>query len=295
MQCRDGRYSEAAEREASFLSLEHGQMEALIMTNRSILQPPNPDPIITRAVHDAKLPLQMILCEIRLMEDALENLPNGMPPECRIRCASVFGNCYRLLRFINHFSDDAMAQSGRTRLHRTACELRSALLSLYASARDYAARCAVSITLDLPQMPVVVWADHEKFDRMVLNYLSNALKYTQPSGRIVVRLQKSNGFAVVSVEDDGCGVPPDFEPHLFERYRTIEGDAKHGSGLGLSIVRETAQLHGGDAFYEPRPGGGSRFSFCLPLCDQTPIPVENAPEPDYIRIEFAELFSMEDI
>jgi CheY-like chemotaxis protein len=122
---------------------------------------------------------------------------------------------------------------------------------------------------------------------VVVNLLSNALKFTQAGGHVEIRVQVGETTASVSVSDDGQGIEPAFLPHLFERFSQARGDAgrRHaGLGLGLAIVRQLVELHGGQLrAHSDGPGCGSVFTVELPLLDAplpTSTPTPSAPAED---------------
>ena len=122
-----------------------------------------------------------------------------------------------------------------------------------------------SVVVDGPT-PLLVIADRDHVEQMLVNYLSNALKYGAPP--YTVALAEDDGFAVVRVRDAGTGVPDDVVPHLFERFsrgRAAVEAGVSGTGLGLSIVRELARAQGGEAWYEAANPGGATFCLRLPL------------------------------
>jgi len=114
--------------------------------------------------------------------------------------------------------------------------------------------------------PVVVDVDGAKVERIVENLLANAAKYTPPEAHIWVQVQKVNAGAMVVVEDDGPGIPDDLKEAVFETFRQGPNVPAHapGVGVGLSLVARFAELHGGRAWVEDRPGGGASFRVFLP-------------------------------
>jgi signal transduction histidine kinase len=111
-----------------------------------------------------------------------------------------------------------------------------------------------------------VLADPARVERVVVNLLSNALKFSPPDAPVIVRLAQTDGRALVSVIDRGVGIPKEQQEHLFERYyRTETGQKREGLGWGLYITRLIVEAHGGQVCVESEPGKGSTFYFTLPL------------------------------
>jgi two-component system, OmpR family, sensor histidine kinase KdpD len=130
--------------------------------------------------------------------------------------------------------------------------------------------------------PVLVEVDPAKIERVIDNLLINAARHT-PAGTLVfvrVKQAKGNAGVILSVEDEGPGIPDDLKDVLFEPFRQGENSSGRGVGIGLSLVQRFAELHGGTAHVEDRDGGGARFVIALPG-EVTPIPepVESAKEP----------------
>lgn len=112
---------------------------------------------------------------------------------------------------------------------------------------------------------VVVPLDAPKVERLVENLLANAVRHTPPACSIWVRVEPVDGGAELAVEDDGPGVPDGLKTAIFEAFRKgIGGEDTPGSGIGLSLVARFAELHGGRAWVEDRPGGGASFRVFLP-------------------------------
>jgi signal transduction histidine kinase len=111
-------------------------------------------------------------------------------------------------------------------------------------------------------------ADRDKLTQVIINLLDNAIKYSPDGGEIVVGAHADNSLAHLSVRDQGLGIPPDALGTIFERYARIESERHRtipGTGLGLPIVRQIAELHGGCAWAESQPGQGTTLHVSLPL------------------------------
>ncbi len=120
----------------------------------------------------------------------------------------------------------------------------------------------------LPEEVASVRADPLRLQQILWNLLVNAIKFTPRFGRIIVRVEREAERFLVSVEDDGAGIPPGELPHIFERFRQVDGSAtrRHpGMGIGLSLARNLVELHGGTIWAESTLGQGSRFTFSLPV------------------------------
>ena len=116
--------------------------------------------------------------------------------------------------------------------------------------------------------PLPVWGDAVRLEQILQNLVTNAIHYTPSGGRVTVVCAAENGQACVKVTDTGCGIAPEDQPAVFDRYFHTTADTKHDStGLGLTIAQELAHLHRGEIMLQSEPGKGSCFTLCLPLLD----------------------------
>ena len=146
------------------------------------------------------------------------------------------------------------------------CRFTAELASTFRSAID---RAGLSLSVDCPPLTAPVHVDRDMWEKIVLNLLSNALKFTF-DGEIAVKIRPTaDGKAVeVAVRDTGTGIPAEELPHLFERFHRVEGArgrSIEGSGIGLALVQELVRLHGGTISAASEVGVGSIFTVRLPL------------------------------
>jgi len=166
---------------------------------------------------------------------------------------------------IQDLVDSVRSEAGELRLERQPVDLRSfldELLKRQATALD-TQRIRIEAADGLPP----VSADPNRLERILVNLLSNALKYSPPGSPVTVSLQQQNGEIITSVADRGPGIAPEEIPRLFQRfYRAAAGRRQpEGIGLGLYITRMLVEAHGGRIWVQSTPGVGSVFSFSLPL------------------------------
>jgi signal transduction histidine kinase len=129
-------------------------------------------------------------------------------------------------------------------------------------------RGVVMILAPLPEPMAPVRVDPLRVQQILWNLLSNAIHFTPQQGRIVVRVEREPERYLVSVEDDGIGIPESELPHVFERFRQVDGSATRGHagmGIGLALARSLVELHGGTIWASSVVGQGSRFTFALPI------------------------------
>ena len=139
---------------------------------------------------------------------------------------------------------------------------RDAMEPFIAEAKDKGLTIINAVPGDLP----AALADREKMNQAFANLFSNALRFTSPGGSVTVRASSERDHVVFFVEDTGTGIPAEHLGHVFEPFYRVPGqDAKSGVGLGLAIVREIVNAHGGEVGVESEVGKGSSFHFTLPL------------------------------
>ena len=129
-------------------------------------------------------------------------------------------------------------------------------------------RGVVMILAPLPEPMAPVRADALRLQQVLWNLLANAIQFTPEHGRVVVRIEREAERYLVSVEDDGIGIPESELPHVFERFRQVDGSATRvhaGMGIGLALARLLVELHGGSIWASSVVGQGSRFTFSLPI------------------------------
>lgn len=172
-----------------------------------------------------------------------------------------------------HIIEDLMDVSrilaGKAMITPALIDLTPVVEKIVATFRASGALDGLEVDADLPQEPLIVWADEIRLQQVGWNLVSNAIKFTPRGGSVCVSLRRENDSAVVRVRDTGQGISSDLLPHIFERYRQEAGSTKEqhrGLGLGLAIVRHLVESHGGtiEAFSEGL-GKGSEFVVTLPL------------------------------
>ncbi len=211
--------------------------------------------------HEFRTPLTLILGPI---EDALaqsEKSLQGEPLEV------VHRNALRLLRLVNSLLDFARIESGRLQPSFVPTDLATLTIHLASSFQSLLERAGLSLVIDCPPLPEPIYVDPAHWEKIVLNLLSNAFKFTF-EGSITLSLQAHVDHVELSVRDTGIGIPAHELPRIFERFHRIEG-AKgrsfEGTGIGLSLVQELVKLHGGTAYVSSVEGEGSTFSISLPM------------------------------
>jgi signal transduction histidine kinase/DNA-binding response OmpR family regulator len=212
--------------------------------------------------HEFRTPLTLILGPL---EDLLED--PSLPEAQRERLRPMHRNGLRLLKLVNTVLDFSRLEAGRTRVFYRPTDLADYTVRLASTFRPAVERAGLELVVDAPPLPDPVQIDREMWEKIVLNLLSNAVKFTQ-RGRIVVHVFAEDGMAVLTVRDTGVGIPVDQQPLLFDRFHRVQdawSRSHEGTGIGLALVRELVELHGGSVAAESEVGHGSVFTVRLPF------------------------------
>jgi PAS domain S-box-containing protein len=226
--------------------------------------------------HEFRTPLTLMLGPL---EDALADAPARLPAH-RDALDVARRNALRLLRLVNTLLDFSRLEAARAQPRCEPLDLAAVTADLAAAFRSAMEKAGLALHVDCPPLPRPVLADGEMWEKVVLNLLSNAFKFTA-AGHVALRLAPDGEDGVeLSVADTGAGIPAAELPRLFERFHRIEGQwsrSHEGSGIGLALVRQLVELHGGRIAAESAgPGQGSTFRLRLPYA---PPGLEAAPEP----------------
>jgi signal transduction histidine kinase/DNA-binding response OmpR family regulator/anti-sigma regulatory factor (Ser/Thr protein kinase) len=212
--------------------------------------------------HEFRTPLTLILGPL---EDLLAE--PGLSGEHRERLLPMQRNGLRLLKLVNTVLDFSRLESGRLRAAYQPTDLADYTSRLASTFRSATERAGLSLIVECPPLPSPVHVDRDMWEKIVLNLLSNALKFTR-TGDITVRVSADDAGAVLTVADTGVGVPLDEQPLLFDRFHRVSGAwsrSHEGTGIGLALVRELAELHGGGVTVSSEPGHGSTFTVTVPF------------------------------
>ncbi|MET0452978.1 MAG: SpoIIE family protein phosphatase [Mycobacterium sp.] len=213
--------------------------------------------------HEFRTPLTLILGPV----DDLLGRPAGIDDHARQELELVHRNGLRLAKLVNTLLDFSRIQAGRMQSQFEAVDLSAVTLELASVFRSAIERAGLTFTVDCEPLGEPVLLDRDMWEKVVLNLLSNALKFTF-EGAITIRVRRDDDDAVVTVTDTGIGVAAEEMPRLFERFHRIESArarSTEGSGIGLALVKELVGLHGGTIDAESTEGVGSAFTIRLPF------------------------------
>ena len=222
--------------------------------------------------HEFRTPLTLTIGPLESVCSRKEDLPYE-------QAAIALRNSRRLLRLVNQLLDLQRLDARRMQPSFRPCDLVGFCYSTAESFRPYCDKKHLNLITELQECPLL-YLDIERFDKVIYNLLSNAVKFTPEGGNITLKIEQAGSHCLLQVKDTGIGIRTEQIPYLFERFRQAEGSANRsyeGSGLGLALVKELVELHGGQISVESVYGEGSTFTVWLHL-GSTHLPPEQVLE-----------------
>src|SRR6185436_7989779 len=210
--------------------------------------------------HEFRTPLTLLLGPT---QDALASPDQALRGEA---LESVHRNALRLLKLVNALLDFSRLEAGRVEAVYEPVDLSALTRDLASGFRSAVERAGLAFHFESDEIAQPAFVDRGLWEKIVLNLLSNAFKFTF-QGAISVTLRQTPGHYELAVADTGVGIPENELPHVFERFRRVEGArarTHEGSGIGLALVQELARMHGGEAAVTSAPGQGSTFTVTIP-------------------------------
>ncbi|GEJ57937.1 ATP-binding response regulator [Anaeromyxobacter diazotrophicus] len=227
--------------------------------------------------HEFRTPLTLAL---GVVEELLAR--RDLPPGAAEQLRAVDRNSRRLLRLVSSLLAFSRLEAGRAEARFEPTDLARLTAQLASSFDSACARAGLGLRVDCPALPRPVHVDLDMWEKIVLNLLSNAFKFTL-SGEIEVRLRPGDGGCELTVRDTGVGIPAAELPRVFDRFYRVErspGRSAEGSGIGLALVKELVELHGGTVAVESVPREGSTFRVRVPW-GTAHLPPAQVAEPEH--------------
>lgn len=246
--------------------------------------------------HELKTPLNVIFAAVQtlsLFSNDIENHKSKQEEYLKI----MKQNCYRLTKLINNLLDMTRLDSGFLKLQCQNYDIVSVVENITLSVVSYVESKGISLIFDTDIEEKVVACDADKIERIILNLISNSIKFTNPGGLIQVTIIDKKDNIVISVKDTGVGIPEDKMKIIFERFGQVDKTLKRnreGTGIGLSLVKSFVEMHGGSINIKSKVGEGSEFIIKLPAvtleksANEEPIYESNIEK---INIEFSDIYS----
>ncbi len=223
--------------------------------------------LVSMVAHELKSPLTSIFgfSELLLESDMKD-------PQLIEYAHIIMTESSRLTDLVNKFLDLTRLESGRTEIKMNPFELVSVVEKMMDSHKQQTDKKAIKVILEIPDDLPLVMGDQDMIEQVLLNLLSNAVKYSPKRSKVGIEAKEDNGKVLVSVIDNGYGIPKESLQHIFDKFYRVADSTNdneiEGSGLGLTLAKEIIQHHGGEIKVQSRLGVGSVFSFTLPKADR---------------------------
>jgi two-component system phosphate regulon sensor histidine kinase PhoR len=227
--------------------------------------------------HDLRSPLNAMLLRTEML---LRGHRGVLAAEVVSDLRKMDSHMRRLVALINDFLDFARMEEAAHKMDRVRVDLVDLIGQIIDDFKPLVDNTGQQIRLNAEPKGLISLGDRRRLQQVVSNLAANAIKFSPPQGTIVVTAKEIGPWCEISIEDDGPGIPEDVVPQLFQRYARGSGPASEsaGTGLGLLIVREIVEAHGGMVGVDSRPGQGSRFWFRVPRArDEAPAALVAQP------------------
>ena len=237
---------------------ERRRIEALAEINRAKTA------FFSNVSHELRTPLTLILGPV---EELLGEGQSSLSEAVKSQLEMVGRNGSRLLRLVNTLLDFSRIEAGRMEAVYEPTDLAALTVELASAFRSVTEKAGLRLELDCAQLSAPVYVDHDMWEKIVLNLISNAFKFTFEGG-ITISLSETGEAVELRVRDTGVGIPAEELPRLFERFHRVEmtrSRTHEGSGIGLALVDELVRRHGGTVRVDSAVGEGSTFVVSIPV------------------------------
>jgi len=289
-----------ANKELAFQNEEKGKRAAeLIIANEELIRANKAQgEFLVNISHELKTPLNVIFSTAQLFEmycknDSLEENKDSVVKYIE----SIKQNSYRLSKLINNIVDLSKIEAGFFKLNLSNNNIVDVVEEVVMSLTTFIESKGLKIVFDTDVEEKIIAFDKEKIERIVLNLISNAIKFSDEGYEILVDVKDKNDFVNISVKDNGIGIEDKYLDTIFDRFTQVDKSLSRnaeGTGVGLSLVKSIVELHGGSIYVESEFGKGSKFTVMLPsekVINENMIYSNNVgSENQNIRVELSDIY-----
>ena len=250
--------------------------------------------------HEFRTPINILLGTTQVLNKNIEN--NNIKLENLKKYSNyIRQNAYRLLRLVNNLIDINKMDMGAYNLRCSNQNIVNIIEDITLSVADYTKNNNINLVFDTDKEEIITYCDPDKIERIMLNILSNAIKYTPENGLIHVTINSNPEEITVLIKDSGVGIPSEKLNTVFDRFEQVDVSLNRkceGSGIGLSIVKNLVHMHGGKIDVHSELGKGSEFIFTIPIKLIEENNKENydtdrkSKHVERCNIEFSDIYSM---
>jgi len=215
--------------------------------------------------HELRTPLNAIIGFSEVLGERMFGELNEKQAEYT---EDILSSGRHLLSLINDILDLSKIEAGRMELELTKFDLPSAVENALILVRERATRHGIKLERAIDERLGDFTGDERKVKQILVNLLSNSVKFTPEGGKIHVNASLNNGSVIISIADTGIGIAKEDQEAIFEEFRQVGtnyAQKREGTGLGLTLTRKFVEMHGGKIWVESEPGKGSTFTFTLPV------------------------------
>jgi len=253
---------------------------------------------IVNISHELKTPLNVLSATVQLFSMYYNNGSLEEMKDSIIRYIdSMKQNCYRLAKLINNIVDSSKIQAGFFELQLSNNNIVEIIEDVVMSVTNFTDSKGLNIIFDTDTEDKIIACDPEKIERVVLNLISNAIKFSDKGDEIFIDVKDKSEFVEISVKDNGIGIEEKNLDAIFDRFKQVDKSQSRnseGTGIGLSLVKSIVELHGGHIYAESEVGKGSKFIVKIP---STKVPHEIvihsnkiSSKNESIKVEFSDIY-----
>jgi len=258
---------------------KNNELEFVIMISQNITTEVNDNIIMKKALkaqeefivnisHELKTPLNVLSATVQLFNLYCNSGSfDEMKGSIIKYIDSMKQNCYRLSKLINNIVDSSKIETGFFELHLSNNNIVEVVEDIVMSVTNFTDSRGLNIIFDTDIEEKIIACDPEKIERVVLNLISNAIKFSDKGDEIFIDVKDKNEFVEMSVKDNGIGIEEKNLDAIFDRFKQVDESLSRnseGTGIGLSLVKSIVELHGGSIYAESEVGEGSKFIVKLP-------------------------------
>jgi len=232
---------------------------------------------VSTASHELRTPLSIIMGAIRLI---LDEIPGKIVEEQKEILDTAMENVKRLGRIVDALLNISRIESGKTNLQKTVVNICDLIKDTVSEYKPLAEKKTISLDCEVPEQGIDICLDSDKTKEVLINFISNSIKFTPEGGRVKVTCSTQNQEVQICVQDSGIGIAKEDIPKLFDKFTQFgrkSGPGEKGTGLGLAIAKKLVEMHGGKIDVESKVDKGTTFTISLPLTTETKaedLPVE---------------------
>lgn len=254
---------------ATLRNITERKMAELAYKNETLEMEKLRTEFLANVSHELRTPLNIILCSIQVVEMHINNREKEVD---RNRITNSLNmqrqNCYRLLRLINNLIDSTKIDSGHFESNMINCDIIDLLRQIVLSVTAYINKNDLKVVFNTNVKEKIMACDTHQIERIILNLISNSIKFTEPGGSIFVDIFEIEKNIVITVEDTGIGIPKEKLNLIFNRFAQVDKSfsrSNEGSGIGLAIVKLLVEMHDGTISVESNYGKGTKFTINIPV------------------------------